>query len=215
MQVVINFILIATLSLFFTTTVNAQTCNLENDGIEDCNESDCKTNKIFNQADSQGNIIFCQNNKKVVCPSSYTEVTYDSEGNASENVVSFESYKNDPYAYFNLANSQLTAPYCDTYTNYRNQTGNFEPPRVGRVVVRNEALGYTGILQRVSQLLYAVAIFLFVFLMIINGIHLVRSGNSPEELKKAKEGIFKTIAGFLFVLFSGGFIISIINSMQQ
>jgi len=86
---------------------------------------------------------------------------------------------------------------------------------LNRTVSRLLPLGYTQILQRVSQLLYATAVFLFVLLMIINGIHLVRSGNSPEELKKAKEGIFKTIAGFLFVVFSGGFIISIINSMQQ
>lgn len=204
---IIGVLLFPAISFAQTSTV----CDVSNNNSDVCNEAECvATNKFF---EVENKVIFCQNDKKVVCYNSFTEVVYDSDGYGTENIVRFDSYRNAPYQYLELINSQRS--HCDSFYNFKNKTGLYSAPSINRGVTRNQPLGYIEIFQRISQTIYAVSVFLFVLIMIINGIRFVRSGNNPEELKKGKEGLFNAIAGFLFVLFSGGFIIYMINSMQS
>lgn len=80
--------------------------------------------------------------------------------------------------------------------------------------VQKPSLGYLGILTRVSQVIFSASAFLFILLIILNGIKFVRSAGDPTELKKASQGLFNAIAGFLFIVFAGGFIISLIRLLQ-
>jgi hypothetical protein len=70
-----------------------------------------------------------------------------------------------------------------------------------------------GLLKTISNFLFYVAILYFVLLMLSNGYAYVRAAEDPGKLKEIKASLFNTIAGFLFVLLSGGLIISLINSI--
>lgn len=69
------------------------------------------------------------------------------------------------------------------------------------------------IIKQISNFLYFFAIFYFILLMLTNAFAYVRSGEDPSKLKEIKASLFNTIAGFLFVLLSGGLIISLINQL--
>lgn len=204
----------------------SNSCSLSNDLSTEISKTDksgcdnpslCQANNTFSAG--EGENIFCvqegsdpTKGKKYICKSSYYKRNQGALPCVGGNRLTQISDYTSAIEAIERSNS---GNYCDSEIPCKGVDNYVEEIKLERTISRLLPLGYTGILQRLSQLLYATAVFLFVLLMIINGIHLVRSGNSPEELKKAKEGIFKTIAGFLFVVFSGGFIISIINSMQQ
>jgi len=74
-----------------------------------------------------------------------------------------------------------------------------------------DPLSPLGLIRSASTFLYYFAIFYFIVLMLTNAFAYVRSGEDPAALKKIKESLFNTIAGFLFVLLSGGVIVYLIN----
>lgn len=216
-----------TLKESITDQSTTNTCSLatsfddemrKTDKVNCTNPTKCEAENFFSRGGNQN--IYCIGESsdftkgvKYACKTEYKH-----KGDSWWPCISIATTKIENYADASKA-IKLTGDFCgaeppckkldEYYSDFK------ESVTVGRKVNRLLPLEYTSILQRVAQVLYGTAIFLFVFLMIINGIHLVRSGSSPEELKKAKEGIFNAIAGFLFVLFSGGFIISIINSIQK
>jgi len=71
-----------------------------------------------------------------------------------------------------------------------------------------------GLIKTVSTTLYYFAIFYFIVLILINAFSYVRSGEDPSKLKQITESLFNTIAGFIFVLASGGVIVYLINSIN-
>lgn len=79
--------------------------------------------------------------------------------------------------------------------------------------LKPEILSPVGLVKTISNFLFYFAIFYFVLLMLINGFSYVRAAEDPGKLKEIKANLFNTIAGFLFVLLSGGLIISFINQI--
>ena len=70
-----------------------------------------------------------------------------------------------------------------------------------------------GLIKTLSNFLFYFAILYFVLLILSNGFAYVRAAEDPGKLKEIKASLFNTIAGFLFVLLSGGLIISLINQI--
>jgi hypothetical protein len=70
-----------------------------------------------------------------------------------------------------------------------------------------------GLIKTISNFLFYFAILYFVLLILSNGFAYVRAAEDPGKLKEIKASLFNTIAGFLFVLLSGGLIISLINQI--
>jgi hypothetical protein len=70
-----------------------------------------------------------------------------------------------------------------------------------------------GLIRTLSNFLFYFAILYFVLLILSNGYAYVRAAEDPGKLKEIKASLFNTIAGFLFVLLSGGLIISLINQL--
>jgi len=79
---------------------------------------------------------------------------------------------------------------------------------------KSNPLSPIGLIKNIASFLYYFAIFYFIVLILINAFSYVRSGEDPSKLKQINESLFNTIAGFIFVLASGGVILYIINSFQ-
>lgn len=109
------------------------------------------------------------------------------------------SVENNKYVYLSSFGSECKR-YTDTFVNIKlRQSDKFSP---------------LGLIKAVSNLLYYFAIFYFIVLILLNGFAYVRSGEDPSKLKQINESLFNTIAGFIFVLASGGVILYLINSIK-
>ncbi|NBO17401.1 MAG: hypothetical protein EBV07_00700 [Proteobacteria bacterium] len=91
----------------------------------------------------------------------------------------------------------------------------YTPDPINLIVKRTDQspLSPLNIIRTITNFLYYFAIFYFIVLMLVNAISYVRSAEDPSELKKIKESLFNTIAGFLFVLLSGSVIVYLLTQI--
>jgi hypothetical protein len=179
------------------------------DGADDCSQR-----SIFSGGPSSG--IYCIKNegetsaKKYICLNSYLDSS-NSTVNISGNYNNAKSAIAYSYLPSNLGSGE-------TLSNLRPCLLLTDLPQdydFTRNVVPIRPLSPNDILKRISEFLYGTSIFIFVMLMVINGINFVnaKNGGGPGDLKKAQQGLFNAIAGLLFIIFAGGFIINLINSI--
>jgi hypothetical protein len=135
-----------------------------------------------------------------VCPVSSGGSPYDYSSIANiDNSNGYVSFSNSPITH--KGNSVTPASLCERYTD------SFISAKYREL----NPLSPLGLIRSASTFLYYFAIFYFIILMLTNAFAYVRSGEDPAALKKIKESLFNTIAGFLFVLLSGGVIVYLIN----
>ena len=133
--------------------------------------------------------------KKYICKGSFGALTYSDVATKSGGVVSLKSAYADP------AKCMLVSDFNHSF------------PNTSLKVKIPVDYSPVGLLKTISNFLFYVAILYFVLLMLSNGYAYVRAAEDPGKLKEIKASLFNTIAGFLFVLLSGGLIISLINSI--
>ena len=133
--------------------------------------------------------------KKYICKGSFGTLTYSDVATKSGGVISLKSAYADP------AKCMLVSDY------------NLSFPSTSLKIKIQADYSPVGLLKTISNFLFYVAILYFVLLMLSNGYAYVRAAEDPGKLKEIKASLFNTIAGFLFVLLSGGLIISLINQI--
>jgi len=189
------------------------------------NPSTCIEQNIFSQENGRKpRAVFCVDDDagkghKFLCPE-----TSKGDPRSGFKLTTLDSYKN---LFAPASNRNGALPPASKYlsgipgkyqgTNLRYCSKLYDLMRTYDVtkITQKETLGYTGILASISQLIFSASAFLFILLIIINGIKYVRSAGDPTELKKAGQGLFNTIAGFLFIVFAGGFIINLIRLLKN
>jgi hypothetical protein len=98
------------------------------------------------------------------------------------------------------------------YDRFNSPFGNTQT-KVDVTLEETGAINPVGLVYQFSTFTFYIASFIFVILIMINGISYIRSKENPSELAKIKTSLFNTISGYLFIILIGGLIINIITQI--
>ena len=133
--------------------------------------------------------------KKYICRGAFGSLTYDDVATNTGGVITLKSAYADP------AKCMLVSAFSSSF------------PDTSLKAKLPADVSPIGLIKTLSNFLFYFAILYFVLLILSNGFAYVRAAEDPGKLKEIKASLFNTIAGFLFVLLSGGLIISLINQI--
>ncbi len=172
----------------------------------------CETNNIYS-SQQDGPNIFCikdpnQTNNtgvKYACLESYLRGSSSTTKEVIDNYPKAQVAINTSYSPANTSLPKILSNNrpCLTFEEYERGESFF------RTTNQVTLLNPLGVLRSTISALYAVAGFIFVISMILNGLNYVNSSSDTKKLELAKKGLFNSIAGLLFIIFSGGLIINI------
>jgi hypothetical protein len=108
--------------------------------------------------------------------------------------------------------SEIPPSYINTNLKYcRKLSELYKQIILSRDTQDPQSVTYFGIIRGVVDVLYYGSLFMFLFIMVLNGIRYVNANENSNKLSQAKKGFFNAVAGLLFIIFAGGFLINLIK----